>query len=234
VSRLVVKVGGAVAEGAAAHLLGLVAEGNEICVVHGAGPQISAELSRRGIPVEFIAGRRVTSPEAIAVVRQALVEVNAGLCAALGDAAVGLIGDEIGLQAMPVPELGLVGDAVPSCPDAIEDALAAGFIPVVAPLAEGPLNVNADEMAAALAVGLDVDRICFLTDVPGLLLDGTVVGQIEADDAEELLAGGLLDGGILPKLRAAVTAARFGVRAEIGETEILGGPRISRKAVGTS
>ncbi len=147
--------------------------------------------------------------------------MNAELCAALGDDAVGLIGDEIGLQATRVPDLGLVGDAVPSCPEAIEDALAASFIPVVAPLAEGPLNVNADEMAAALAVGLDVDRICFLTDVPGLLLDGAVVGQIEADYAEELLDNGLLEGGILPKLRAAVTAARFGVRAEIGETEVV-------------
>jgi acetylglutamate kinase len=220
-TRLLLKVGGAVAPDAARHVLELAASGDEVIVVHGAGPQISAGLARLGLPVEFIAGRRVTSEEAIGVVRDALVEVNANLCAALGDAAVGLIGDEIGLQALPVPALGLVGDAVPSCPDAIEAALAAGLIPVVAPLAEGPLNVNADEMAAALAVGLDVDRICFLTDVPGLLLDGAVVGQIEAGYAEELLAGGLLEGGILPKLRAAVTAARFGVRAEIGETEVV-------------
>ncbi len=219
-SRLLLKVGGAVAGGVAAQVLEL-AEEHEVVVVHGAGPQISARLARLGLPVEFVAGRRVTSAEAIAVVREALGDVNAELCAALGDDAVGLIGDEIGLQATRVPDLGLVGDAVPSCPEAIEDALAASFIPVVAPLAEGPLNVNADEMAAALAVGLDVDRICFLTDVPGLLLDGAVVGQIEADYAEELLDNGLLEGGILPKLRAAVTAARFGVRAEIGETEVV-------------
>ena len=220
-TRLVLKVGGAVAAGAARHVLELVAAGNEVILVHGAGPQISSELAARGIPAEFVGGRRVTSAEAIAVVREALVEVNQQLCAELGDSAIGLIGDEIGLQATRVAELGLVGDPSPSRPEAIENALAAGRIPVVAPLAAGPLNVNADEMAAALAVGLGADRIFFLTDVAGLLLDGAVVDRIEADDADRLLADGLLEGGILPKLRAAVTAARLGVDAEIGRTAVV-------------
>ena len=220
-TRLVLKVGGAVAAGAARHVLELVAAGNEVILVHGAGPQISSELAARGIPAEFVGGRRVTSAEAIAVVRETLVEVNQQLCAALGDGAIGLIGDEIGLQATRVAELGLVGDPSPSRPEAIENALAAGRIPVVAPLAAGPLNVNADEMAAALAIGLGADRIFFLTDVAGLLLDGAVVDRIEADDADRLLADGLLEGGILPKLRAAVTAARLGVDAEIGRTAVV-------------
>jgi acetylglutamate kinase len=221
VTRLIVKVGGAVAGGAAARVLALAAAGNEVVLVHGAGPQISAELARRGIPVEFVSGRRMTSAAAIAAVREMLVSVNESLCAAIGETAVGLIGDEIGLRALPAPGLGLVGDALPSRPAAIEDALAAGRIPVVAPLAAGPLNVNADEMAAALAVGLEADRIFFLTDVAGLLLDGAVVARIEADAAEQLLEDGLLEGGILPKLRAAVTAARLGVEAEIGETAVV-------------
>jgi len=220
-TRLVLKVGGAVAAGAARHVLELAAAGNEVILVHGAGPQISSELAARGIPAEFVGGRRVTSAEAIAVVRETLVEVNQQLCSALGESAIGLIGDEIGLQATRVAELGLVGDPSPSRPEAIENALAAGRIPVVAPLAAGPLNVNADEMAAALAVGLGADRIFFLTDVAGLLLDGAVVDRIEADDADRLLADGLLEGGILPKLRAAVTAARLGVDAEIGRTAVV-------------
>lgn len=219
-SRLIVKVGGASARDAMPHVLGFVAEGHDVCVVHGAGPQISAELERRGLPVQFVAGRRVTTPAALAVVREALAAVNATLCEAIGAAAVGLMGDEIGLEATQVPELGLVGEPLPCAPPVVLEALSAGRIPVVAPLAAGPLNVNADEMAAALAVGLDADRIWFLTDVPGLLLDGAVVPQIGADRAEDLLAGGGLEGGILPKLRAAVTAARLGVRAEIGETAV--------------
>ena len=153
--------------------------------------------------------------------RASLAEVNTALCAALGDRAVGLFGDAIGLRAAPVPELGLVGDALPSRPAAVEQALANGRIPVVAPLAEGPLNVNADDAASALAVGLEAERILFVSDVPGLLLEGEVVAQIDVVDAEELLDEGLLEGGIVPKLRAAVTAARLGVRAEIGETEVV-------------
>jgi acetylglutamate kinase len=220
VTRVVVKCGGAVAAEAAATVLAL-AERHEVCVVHGAGPQISAEMERRGLPVRFVGGRRVTSPEALEVVRESMAAVNESLCRALGPKAVGLLGDQIGLRATGVLELGCVGDPVPSCPPALEEALGAGLIPVVAPLAAGPLNVNADEMAAALAVGIGAERLLFLTDVPGLLLAGQVVPSIAAADAVELLDNDLLEGGILPKLRAAVQAAQSGVRTELGETAVV-------------
>jgi len=219
VSRVVVKVGGAVAGDSADAVLAL-GEVHEVCVVHGAGPQISLEMERAGIPVEFIEGRRVTSPEGLELVRASLQRVNAALCDAIGERAVGLFGDEIGLHAERVPTLGLVGDAVPTRPAAVVEALDAGKIPVVAPLAEGPLNVNADEAAAALAIGIDADELLFLTDVDGLLVDGRVVDSIGVDDASELLAGGTLQGGIIPKLGAAVTAARGGVSATIGRTAV--------------
>jgi acetylglutamate kinase len=219
-SRLLVKVGGAVAHEAATHVLDLVASGHELCVVHGAGPQISLEMAREGIPVEFVGGRRVTTPEALWIVRSSLAAVNAELCAAIGERAVPLFGDEIGLEATPVPELGLVGDPVPSRPSAVVEALEAGLIPVVAPIASGPLNVNADEAAAALALGLGADRLLFLTDVDGLILDGEVVDSIDIRSATELLAGGVLEGGIVPKLGAAVLAARGGVPASIGRTAV--------------
>jgi acetylglutamate kinase len=220
VSRTVVKVGGAVAADAARVLAGDLSEA-DLVVVHGAGRQISAEMERHGLPVRFVGGRRVTSREALHIVRASLAAMNAAVCAELGPRAVGLMGDEIGLRANPVAGLGLVGDPVPCAPPALEDALAAGRVPVVAPLATGPLNVNADEMAAALAVGLGASRLLFLTDVPGLLLAGQVVSRIAAADAEELLANDLLEGGILPKLRAAVSAARNGIRADLGETAVV-------------
>ena len=188
---------------------------------HGAGPQISAEMTRLGLPVEFVGGRRVTSAAALEVVRASFAAVNAALCEAIGPRAVPLFGDEIGLVARHVPELGLVGDPLPCRPAAIEAALAEGLIPVVAPLAEGPLNVNADEMASALAIGLGAEKILFLTDVPGLMLEGSVVTAIEAGAAEGLLDAGELEGGIVPKLRAAVAAAKLGVEAEIGETAVI-------------
>jgi acetylglutamate kinase len=212
---IVVKVGGAVVQGALPRL------GDELVVVHGAGPQITKAMERRGLPVEFSGGRRVTSPAAIRVVRDALGRVNRELCAALGPRAVGLMGDEIGVEARQVPGLGLVGSPLPCRPAPIVGALEEGMVPVVAPLAVGPLNVNADELAAALAAGLGAERLLFLTDVPGLLLDGEVVPEIRADAAADLLASGELEGGILPKLDAAVRAARLGVRASIGETAVL-------------
>jgi acetylglutamate kinase len=219
VSRIVVKVGGAVAEASCEAVLALAAE-HEVCVVHGAGPQISLEMERAGINVEFVDGRRVTSPAALELVRASFQRVNTLLCEAIGERAVPLFGDQIGLQAEAVPELGLVGNALPSRPAAIVEALDAGKIPVVAPIAEGPLNVNADEAAAALAIGLSVDELLFLTDVDGLILDGSVVEEIGIDAATELLDGGTLQGGIIPKLGAAVTAARNGVAATIGRTAV--------------
>jgi len=217
---VVVKLGGAVAAEATGFVTRM-ARDHAVCVVHGAGPQISAEMKRIGLDVTFVGGRRVTTEAGLAVVRASFAAVNAELCAALGPLAVPLFGDEIGLQATPVPELGLVGEALPSRPAAVAHALAAGLIPVVAPLAEGPLNVNADEAAAALALGLGADRILFLTDVPGLLLGGAVAATIRGVEVERMLDAGELTGGIVPKLRAAVGAARGGVDAQIGATAVL-------------
>ena len=219
--RVVLKIGGRVAAEAAAEALRLSAEGSEVVVVHGAGPQITAEMERRGLHVEFVSGRRVTSREGLEVVRESLLELNREICAAIGPAAVGLMGDEIGLPARRVVRLGLVGDPLPSAPAAILSVLAAGRVPVVAPLAVGPLNVNADEAAASLAVGLRATRISFVTDVPGVVVDGGVVSTLPADDADRMLDHGAFEGGIVPKLVAAVRAARHGVHATIGVTEVL-------------
>ena len=219
-SRIVLKIGGAVAEETASLAVSL-AGAHEVCVVHGAGPQISAELERAGLEVRFVEGRRVTSAAALVVVRNSLTAVNAAVCAAIGPCAVPLFGDEVGLAAERVPELGFVGSPSPSRPPAVEAALAAGRIPVVAPLAVGPLNVNADEAAAALAVGLSADRLLFVTDVPGVLLAGAVAPAIRVADAERMLAAGEFGGGIVPKLTAALQATRQGVDATIGATAVL-------------
>lgn len=223
---VVLKLGGRVAAAGAGEALALRAAGYDVVVVHGAGPQITAEMERRGIVPAFVEGRRITTAEVLEVVRDSLAGVNTAVCAAIGPAAVPLFGDAIGLCAVPVEALGLVGHPVPSAPRAVEEALAAGQIPVVAPLATGsgdgePLNVNADEAAAALAVGLRAERIVFVSDVPGVLMGGVVMEHIAADDADRMLGDGTFEGGIVPKLEAAVRATRGGVRAEIGATEVV-------------
>ena len=211
---IVLKVGGA--------SIGPIALSDEpTVVVHGAGPQISREMARRGLVPQFVHGRRVTTPAVLEIVRASLAEVNARLCEAIGLRALPLYGDEIGLLAEPRPELGFVGTAVPSAPPAIEAALADGRVSVVTPLATGPLNVNADEVAAALAVGLRAERLLFLTDVAGVFHDGELLEVIEAERAEALIGDGSFEGGIVPKLLAAVRAARGGLVAEIGETVVV-------------
>jgi acetylglutamate kinase len=220
-NRLVVKVGGAVAAESAGRILGLLEEGLEVCVVHGAGPQITSEMRRRDIKVEFVGGRRRTNAAALEVVRESMHAVNAALCAELGDCAVDVYGERDGLLAVPVPPLGLVGDPLPCRPRRILEAFAAGKVPVVAPMAVGPLNVNADDAAAALALGLGAKRLVFLTDVPGLYVDDEVVDEIGVREAHAMLAAGVFDGGIIPKLRAAAIAAGSGITAEIGRTAVV-------------
>jgi acetylglutamate kinase len=220
-SVVVLKVGGTSTGEVAEAVAALRAAGDSVCVVHGAGPQISQEMERRGLDVQFVAGRRVTTPEGLEVVRESLATVNAAVCAAIGEDAVPLAGDEAGLDAELIPELGLVGRPTPSAPAAVIAALAAGRVPVLSPLARGPLNVNADEAASALAVGIGAARIVFLTDVPGVFHDGWLVRSIRAERAETLVGDGTFDGGIVPKLLAAARAAQSGLVAEIGVTAVL-------------
>jgi len=218
---VVLKVGGASTNGAKAAVAELRALGHSVCVVHGAGPQISEEMKRRGLEVRFVGGLRVTTAEGLEVVRESFEAVNAGLCAEIGPDALGLAGDEIGLEAELIPGLGLVGHPVPTRPAAVEQALAAGRVPVISPLARGPLNVNADEAATALAVGLGAQRILFLTDVPGVFHEGRLLQSIPAARAVQLVGQGSFDGGIVPKLLAAAHAARSGLVAEIGATAVV-------------
>ena len=114
-----------------------------------------------------------------------------------------------------------VGAPKPSAPLAVLEALANGLVPVVSPLARGPLNVNADEMASALAVGIGARKISFLTDVAGVYRDGELVRTIEAENAESLVDEGVFEGGIVPKLLAAALAAKHGVTAEIGAAAVV-------------
>ena len=100
---VVLKVGGASVAGTADVVRELRTLGHSVCVVHGAGPQISEEMQRRGLEVRFVEGRRVTTPEALEVVRESFAAVNAAVCAALGRDALPLAGDEIGLEAERVP-----------------------------------------------------------------------------------------------------------------------------------
>jgi acetylglutamate kinase len=198
--------------------------GSGVCIVHGAGTRISAALREAGIESTFAGGRRVTTEEALPIVREAFRQENRALCSEIGRRAYGLMGDDLGLEAERVPEFGQVGMLLPVVPSALRGILAADGIPVIAPLARcsnnhGPLNVNADDAAAVLAIALGADRLVFVSDVPGVLIDGQVVAQLSERDLSRL--NGQLSGGIVPKLQAAVLAAREGVRVNVGQTTVI-------------
>ena len=202
-------------------------------VVHGGGPQISSMLDKLGIHSEFKGGYRVTTPEAMDVVRMVLTgHINRGIVRSLNELnptiAIGMSGEDAGLftgrkrGAMvdgEIVDLGLVGDVVAVNPDVILTQLEAGRIPVVssvAPDGDVPgqsLNVNADAAAAALAVALHAEKLIILTDVAGLYRDwpdrASMLTSIPAGELHALLPS--LESGMIPKMSACLDAVQGGV-----------------------
>jgi acetylglutamate kinase len=190
-------------------------------VVHGGGPQISAMLERLQIPSEFRGGLRVTTPEAMDVVRMVLTgQVGrelVGLLNSHGPLAVGLSGEDAGLlrarrrhalvDGEPV-DVGLVGDVVGVDPGAVVDLLDAGRIPVISTIAP-----DADTAASAIAVALGAQKFVVMTDVAGLYRDwpdrNSLVREIAAGELADLLPS--LESGMVPKMEACLRAVRGGV-----------------------
>jgi acetylglutamate kinase len=199
-------------------------------VVHGGGPQISSMLKRLDITSEFRGGLRVTTPEAMDVVRMVLVgQVQrelVGLINQHGPLAVGLSGEDAGLFTAEATntvvdgeevDLGLVGEVARVRPEAVQDLVEAGRIPVissVAPDEDGLVhNVNADTAAAALAVALGAEKLLVLTDVEGLFRDwpdsDDVIQEISPENLEAMLPS--LASGMVPKMTACLQAVQGGV-----------------------
>ncbi|WP_019877055.1 acetylglutamate kinase [Sporichthya polymorpha] len=201
-------------------------------IVHGGGPQISAALDRFGISSHFAGGLRVTTPEAMQVVRMVLVgQVQRDIVGRLnshGSYAVGLSGEDARLFTATrrgalvdgeEVDLGQVGEVTEVDPGVVEGLLSDGRIPVVSSVARGSdgelYNVNADTAAAALAVALGAEKLVMLTDVEGLYAnwpdDDEVISQLSADELAAMLPS--LSSGMIPKMEACLHAVRGGVPA---------------------
>jgi acetylglutamate kinase len=199
-------------------------------VVHGGGPQITEHLNRLGIESEFRGGLRVTTPEAMDVVRMVLTgQVNPEVVNLVNDHgpfAVGLSGEDAGLMTAerrpaivdgePV-DIGQVGDVIAVDPSPVHALLDDGRIPVIATVARGTdgltYNVNADTAAAAIAVGVGAEKLVVLTDVEGLYADWPasteIVSSITIDELAALLP--TLAAGMIPKMEACLRAVEGGV-----------------------
>ncbi|MGZ5289988.1 MAG: acetylglutamate kinase [Actinomycetota bacterium] len=227
---IVVKYGGAAMDRAglaasfAEDIALLQSAGITPVVVHGGGPQVTHLSARLGIETIFVDGLRVTDAETLDVATMVLAgKLNKEVVGSLvsgGVPAVGLSGIDGGLllaQRQVAPDLGFVGEVVHVNADVLRTLTERRFVPVVASIAVDETgqayNVNADVVAAELAIELGAEKLVFINDVPGLIgPTGDLLSELSAQQCLDLLAqGGVVEGGMIPKLESAVDALRAGV-----------------------
>jgi acetylglutamate kinase len=197
-------------------------------VVHGGGPEITRVLEQMGRKSEFVDGRRVTDAASMEVIEMVLVgKLNQEIVAAInrhGGLAVGLSGKDGGLLKVRKLEhervdLGFVGEIEQVRPDVIHALDREKFIPVISPIgvdAKGQTyNINADDVAAAIAMSLAADKFILLTDVPGILRDpadpASLISTLLLSEVDALIGKGVIQGGMLPKVKACTRALQGGV-----------------------
>ena len=227
---VVVKIGGSTLgsqDTSLADLVALTGQGIQPVVVHGGGSTITQWMAKMGLGAEFVQGLRVTDAASLEVVAAVLAGlINKQLVATLqgtGGRAIGISGaDGAMLQGgIDRPELGFVAGKLTVDPQPVQTLVAAGYIPVIAPLAllgspggkggSQLLNVNADTAAGAVAVALGAVRLVFLTDVDGILdQSGRLIPSVSSRQGDNLIGSGTVKGGMIPKLEASLHAASHG------------------------
>ena len=199
-----------------------------VVIVHGGGKEIGGLHQRLGIPFEFVEGLRVTTADSLRLVEMVLSGlVNTRLTRWLvngGVPALGVSGVDLGLvNVEPLRpngvDIGFVGRIVEVKADPLRRWLAEGITPVISPISLGvdglSYNVNADQVAASVAAGVGASRLVFVSNVPGVLLDGAVAPRLTVDQVEAHIASGQIFGGMIPKVRAATEALQAGAPAAV-------------------
>jgi len=205
-------------------------------VVHGGGPQINSVLDQMGIDSTFVRGMRLTDQPTMDVVEMVLVgKINKAIVAQInheGGKAVGLSGKDGGLiqakkiqimhqaEADKPPEIidpGLVGEVTRIDPDIINTLAKKGFIPIIAPVGTGEqgetFNINADLVAAKIAIALSAERLILLTDVDGVLEhSGNLVSSIRSSEIDSMIQKNIVTGGMIPKTEYALESVKNGVK----------------------
>lgn len=235
-TRVVVKYGGsAMIEeqlklGTARDLTMMESVGIDPIVVHGGGPEITAVMDRMGLKPVFHQGQRVTDEAALEIAEMVLAgKLNGeivGRINAAGGRAVGLSGKDGSLvmarkhEGSSEKDMGFVGDVTKVNPKVVELLTREGFIPVISPLGIGEdgqtYNINADFVAAEVAVAVQARKLVLLTDVRGIMRDpkdpSTLIPTIRVSEVEGYIRDGVIQGGMIPKIRASLKALEGGVR----------------------
>jgi len=217
---LVIKLGGSALEHQRIVLQDIVwlrALGANPVLVHGGGPYINEWLNKLNIPTRFENGLRVTDATTLEVVRMVLLgQVNQSLVlmtSQLGGRAMGLSGTDGSMVRARIADerLGFVGEIESVDPRPVQALVSQGYIPIVAPLGQGPdgicLNINADLVAAHLAGALKSEKLIFLSNVVGICRkDGSLIPELTAEEAQQLIKEGVISGGMIPKVSACLDA----------------------------
>lgn len=196
-------------------LIQLKKEGYDPVIVHGGGPAINHTLKTMQIEPQFIDGLRVTDEATLQVVEMVLIgQTNKQIVKKLqgvGFGLSGLDGKVIKASQMPGP-LGFVGQIEAVHPEIIKMISQMGYIPVIAPLGmddQGQsYNINADTAAGAVASALEVSQLIVVTDVPGVMEDGKVLPELTVEKVNQLIKNGVITGGMIPKVKAAMDALK--------------------------
>jgi acetylglutamate kinase len=227
---VVVKVGGAPIEDAGVidrlltDLVWLEQVGVQPILVHGGGPSISRAMDAAGLKVSFDKGRRVTDAAAMDVVLREVARLNERLVdrlLELGGAAIGLMPPRLGVVPGEIldPGLGLVGNPTAIDRERLVRYASRGIIPVVPPLSvhtDGRImNTNADDIALAVARGMDAAKLVFCSTVPGVCTDpkdpSTRISSLTPSEVRRLVAAGVISGGMIPKVESCLGALEAGV-----------------------
>ena len=196
-------------------------------IVHGGGKAISSWVNKVGKEAKFVNGLRVTDEETMEIAEMVLNRVNKNLVSmveGLGVSAAGISGKDGGLLTVQKKysngeDIGFVGDITAVNPKIIHDLIENDYLPIIAPVGLdkdcNTYNINADDAACAIAKAVGADKLVFLTDVEGLYKDfadkDSLISAISVSEAEELISGGYIGGGMLPKLNNCTSAVRHGV-----------------------
>lgn len=217
---LVIKLGGSTLEHQRSVLQDIISLhmlGAHPVLVHGGGPYINEWLDKLGLPTRFENGLRVTDAKTLEIVRMVLLgQVNPGLvlmAAQMGGKAIGISGTDGNMVRARIADekLGFVGEITSVDPAPVQALIEKGYIPIIAPLGEGPdgtcLNINADLVASHLAGALDAEKLIFLSNVVGICrADGSLISELTEVDAKKLINDGIINGGMIPKVSACLDA----------------------------
>jgi acetylglutamate kinase len=219
-----------------------IRNGEKIVIVHGGGPEINKKLQEKGLPVQMEDGIRITSPDTLSSVKEALKDIaNTKLVKRLnkeGIQAAGLCGSEntlIQCEFLDEEKYGCVGKVKKVNTVLLEKILESGKVPVIASLGVtengDEVNINADTAAGETAAALSAVSVCFVTDISGIQVEGQKADQLTVTQLKQCINDGHIYGGMIPKVEAAMKCLNLNIDEVLITDQTLSGTRCYKEVL---